>query len=71
MIQTKIGVDIVKEKIKVVELTLEDGSKMLCRAGEGAVLRLWDLYPVVSTKQTGEEQEICGIVLCPEHKLSK
>ena len=53
----------VKEKIKVVELTLEDGSKMLCRAGEGAVLRLWDLYPVVSTKQTGEEQEICGIVL--------
>ena len=54
---TKIGVDIVKEKIKVVELTLEDGSKMLCRAGEGAVLRLWDLYPVVSTKQTGEEQE--------------
>ena len=63
MIQTKIGVDIVKEKIKVVELTLEDGAKMLCRAGEGAVLRLWDLYPVVSTKQTGEEQEICGIVL--------
>ena len=63
MIQTKIGVDIVKEKIKVVELTLEDGSKMLCRAGEGAVLRLWYLYPVVSTKQTGEEQEICGIVL--------
>ena len=63
MTPMKIGVDIVKEKIKVVELTLEDGSKMLCRAGEGAVLRLWDLYPVVSTKQTGEEQEICGIVL--------
>ena len=63
MTHTKIGVDIVKEKIKVVELTLEDGSKMLCRAGEGAVLWLWDLYPVVSTKQTGEEQEICGIVL--------
>ena len=46
----------VKEKIKVVELTLEDGSKMLCRAGEGAVLRLWDLYPVVSARKTVEEQ---------------
>ena len=51
----------VKEKIKVVELTLEDGSKMLCRGGEDAVLRLWDLYPVVSTRQTGEEQELVGV----------
>jgi hypothetical protein len=55
-------VDIVKEKVKVVELTLEDGSKMLCRAGEDAVLRLWDLYPVVSARQTGEEEEIQKIV---------
>ena len=51
----------VKEKIKVVELTLEDGSKKLCRSGEGAVLRLWDLYPVVSARQTGDEQELVGM----------
>ena len=29
------------EKVKVVELTLEDGSKMICRGGEEAVLRQW------------------------------
>ena len=42
------------EKVKVVELTLEDGSKMLCRGGETAVLKAWDTYPVVSAKWTGE-----------------
>ena len=26
--------DLIVEKVKVVELTLEDGSKMLCRGGE-------------------------------------
>ena len=30
--------DLIIEKVKVVELTLEDGSKMLCRGGEEAVL---------------------------------
>ena len=43
------------EKVKVVELTLEAGSKMLCRGGEEAVLRQWNTYPVVSAKWTGEE----------------
>ena len=44
------------EKVKVVELTLEDGSKMLCRGGEEAVYRAWGTYPVVSAKWTGEEE---------------
>ena len=43
------------EKVKVVELTLEDGSKMLCRGGEEAVYRAWNTYPVVSARWTGEE----------------
>jgi len=42
--------------VKVVELTLEDGSKVLCRGGEDAVRRAWKNYPVVSAKWTGEEQ---------------
>tara|TARA_B100001750_G_C14931715_1_gene314444 strand:+ start:194 stop:373 length:180 start_codon:yes stop_codon:yes gene_type:complete len=42
--------------VKVVELTLEDGSKVLCRGGEDAVQRAWNIYPVVSAKWTGEEQ---------------
>ena len=44
------------EKVKVVELTLEDGSKMICRGGEEAVLRQWGTYPVVSARWTGEEE---------------
>ena len=56
--------DIFVEKVKVVELTLEDGSKMLCRGGEDAVERAWGTYPVVSARWTGEEQTIqwipCG-----------
>ena len=48
--------DIFVEKVKVVELTLEDGSKMLCRGGEEAVYRAWGTYPVVSARWTGEEE---------------
>ena len=48
--------DMIIEKVKVVELTLEDGSKMLCRGGEEAVLRAWGSYPVVSARWTGEEE---------------
>ena len=48
--------DMIVEKVKVVELTLEDGSKMLCRGGEEAVLRAWGTYPVVSARWTGEEE---------------
>ena len=48
--------DMIVEKVKVVELTLEDGSKMLCRGGEESVLRTWGKYPVVSARWTGEEE---------------
>ena len=48
--------NMIVEKVKVVELTLEDGTKMLCRGGEEAVLRAWGTYPVVSAKWTGEEE---------------
>ena len=44
------------EKVKVVELTLEDGTKKLCRGGEEAIYRAWGSYPVVSAKWTGEEE---------------
>ena len=48
--------EIFVEKVKVVELTFEDGTKKLCRGGEEAVLRAWGTYPVVSARWTGEEQ---------------
>ena len=48
--------EMVVEKVKVVELTLEDGSKMICRGGEEAVLNAWGKYPVVSARWTGEEE---------------
>ena len=48
--------DMIIEKVKLVELKLEDGSKMLCRGGEEAVLRAWGTYPVVSARWTGEEE---------------
>ena len=44
------------EKVKVVELTFEDGTKKICRGGEEAVLRAWGTYPVISARWTGEEQ---------------
>ena len=46
----------IEETVKVVELTLEDGSKRICRGGEEAVRRSWNIYPVVSAKWTGEEE---------------
>ena len=49
-------VEMVVEKVKIVELTLKDGSKILCRGGEDAVFRTWNNYPVVSAKWTGEEE---------------
>jgi len=48
--------DMIVEKVKVVELTFEDGTKKLCRGGEAAVERAWGTYPVVSARWTGEEQ---------------
>ena len=44
------------EKVKVVELTFEDGTKKLCRGGEDAVERAWGNYPIVSARLTGEEE---------------
>ena len=48
--------DMIVEKVKVVELILEDRSKKICRGGEEAVLRAWGKYPVVSARWTGEEE---------------
>ena len=48
--------DMIVEKVKVVELTFEDGTKKLCRGGEDAVERAWGTYPIVSARWTGEEQ---------------
>ena len=44
------------KKVKVVELTMEDGSKILRRGGEESVLRAWNIYPIVSARWTGEEE---------------
>ena len=44
------------KKVKVVELTMEDGTKILRRGGEDAVLRAWETYPIVSARWTGEEE---------------
>ena len=48
--------DMIVEKVKVVELTFEDGTKKICRGGEDAVERAWGTYPIVSARWTGEEQ---------------
>ena len=48
--------NMIVEKVKVVELTFEDGTKKLCRGGEDAVYRAWGTYPIVSARWTGEEE---------------
>ena len=58
--------NLITKKVKVVELTLEDGSKMLCRGGEEAVLRQWGTYPVVSARWTGEEETMQWMK--PQHR---
>ena len=54
--------NMIVEKVKVVELTLEDGSKMICRGGEESVLKTWGIYPVVSARWTGEEETMQWIL---------
>jgi len=54
--------DMIVEKVKVVELTFEDGTKKLCRGGEDAVLSSWGKYPVVSARWTGEEETMQWII---------
>ena len=51
-----MNIEMFIEKVKVVELTFEDGTKKLCRGGEASVERAWGTYPVVSARWTGEEQ---------------
>ena len=48
--------NIIIEKVKIVELTLKDGSTMLCRGGDDMVLNAWINYPVVSARWTGDEE---------------
>ena len=63
--------DMIIEKVKVVELTLEDGSKILCRGGEAAIERAWETYPIVSARWTGEEETMQWIPLEEEPRLTK
>ena len=44
------------ELVDVVLLTQENGSTMLCRGGEDAVRRFWNLWPIVKAEFTGEKQ---------------
>ena len=42
--------------VDVVRLTQENGSTMLCRGGEDAVLNTWNIWPIVKAEFTGEKQ---------------
>ena len=41
--------------VDVVLLTQENGSTMLCRGGEEAVRRFWEIWPIVKAEFTGEK----------------
>ena len=47
--------------VDVVLLTQENGSTMLCRGGEEAVIRFWNLWPIVKAEFTGEKQLLQSI----------
>ena len=47
--------------VDVVLLTHEDGSTMLCRGGEDAVRKFWDLWPIVKAEFTGEKDLLQSI----------
>ena len=51
--------------VDVVLLTHEDGSTMLCRGGEDAVSKFWNLWPIVKAEFTGEKQLLQWIVADP------
>ena len=61
--------EIYVEKVKVVELTFEDGTKKLCRGGEEAVARAWETYPIVSARWTGEEETMQWAI--PQHVIDE
>ena len=42
--------------VDVVLLTQENGSTLLCRGGEDAVLNTWNIWPIVKAEFTGEKQ---------------
>ena len=44
------------ELVDVVLLTHEDGSTMLCRGGEDAVRKFWNLWPIVKAEKTGAKE---------------
>ena len=50
------------ELVDVVRLTQENGSTMLCRGGEDAVKRFWDIWPIVKAEKTGEKELMQWIV---------
>ena len=54
-------VEIETTMVDVVRLTQENGSTMLCRGGEDAVRRAWDIWPIVKAEMTGEKQLLLRI----------
>ena len=50
------------ELVDVVRLTQENGSTMLCRGGEDAVLNSWSKWPIVKAEKTGEKELMQWIV---------
>ena len=53
--------------VDVVLLTQENGSTMLCRGGEEAVRKFWNLWPIVKAEKTGEKQLLQWIEADPEY----
>ena len=53
--------EVQSQLVDVVRLTLEDGSTILCRGGEEAVKRWWNLWPIVKAEFTGEKQLLQSI----------
>ena len=53
--------------VDVVLLTQENGSTMLCRGGEEAVLNTWNKWPIVKAEFTGEKQLLQWIYPDPEY----
>jgi len=51
--------------VDVVLLTQENGSTMLCRGGEEAVRKFWNLWPIVKAEKTGEKELLQWIVADP------
>ena len=52
--------------VDVVLLTQENGSTMLCRGGEDAVKRFWNIWPIVKAEFTGEKELMQWIELDDE-----